>query len=397
MQKLHVLIVGGGFGGIKAALELSHRKDVAVTLLSDQTDFRYYPSLYHTATGGLHNQSSIALTNILPTDRVTLALGTAAHLDRGHKTLTTKEGHIIPYDKLILAIGVVTNYFGIEGLSTYSYGIKSLEEIRRFKNHLHRQLSDDGQPDPNYVIVGAGPTGIELAGALPDYLHKVMAKHGIKHRAVHIDLIESAPRLLPHSSKTTARAVRRQLHRLGVKLYLGQAVQGETADALTINGKPLTSHTVIWTAGMANHPFFETNNFAISDRRKVIVNQRLEAESNIYVIGDNASTPYSGFAQTALHDAVFVADNIIRSLLNKEPKDYRSKKPISVIPAGPHWAAVDWGKLHFSGRKGWLLRELADLSAFHNYEPWWRAAEQWSTEFAGEEDCPICLAKQRSN
>jgi NADH dehydrogenase len=397
MQKLHVLIVGGGFGGIKAALALSHRKDIAVTLLSDRTDFRYYPSLYHTATGGLHNQSSIALTNILPTDKVTLALGTAAHLDRSHKTLITKEGHIIPYDKLILAIGVVTNYFGIDGLSTYSYGIKSLEEIRRFKNHLHRQLSDDGQPDPNYVIVGAGPTGIELAGALPNYLHKIMSKHGVRHRAVHIDLIESAPRLLPRSSKATSRAVRRQLHRLGIKLYLGQAVQGETADALTINGKPLTSHTVIWTAGMANHPFFEVNHFAISDRRKVIVNQRLEAESNIYVIGDNASTAYSGFAQTALHDAVFVADNIMRDLSGKELNDYRPQQPISVIPAGPHWAAVDWGKLHFAGRKGWLLRELADLSAFHNYEPWWKAAEQWSTEFAGEEDCPICLARHRSN
>ena len=397
MRKLHVLIVGGGFGGVKAALELSRRSDIAVTLLSDRTDFRYYPSLYHTATGGLHSQSSIALANIVPTDRVTLALGTADKLDREHKTLTTKEGHLIPYDKLILAIGVVTNYFGIKGLSTYSYGIKSLEEIRRFKTHLHRQLSDDNQPDPNYVIVGAGPTGIELAGALPSYLHKIMSQHGIKHRAVHIDLIEAVPRLLPHSSRATSRAVRRQLHHLGIKLFLGQAVQGETADALTINGKPLISHTVIWTAGMANHPFFETNHFAISDRHKVIINQRLEAEPNIYVIGDNASTPYGGFAQTALHDAVFVADNIVRGLSDKKLKDYRPKQPISVIPAGLHWAAVDWGKFHFAGRKGWLLRELADLLAFHNYEPWWKAAEQWSTEFASEEDCPICLAKQRLN
>ena len=249
MHKLHVLVVGGGFGGIKAALELSKHKEVAVTLLSDRTDFRYYPSLYHTATGGLHNQSSIPLTDILPTDKVTLALGSAATVDRDHKTVTTREGHIIPYDKLILALGVVTNYFGIEGLDKYSYGIKSLEEIQRFKKHLHAQFSDEQKAEPNFVIVGAGPTGIELAGALPAYLRTIMRKHGIRHRAVHVDLIEAAPRLLPHSSKATSRAVRRQLRRLGIKLYLGQTVQGETIDALMVNGKPITSHTVIWTAG----------------------------------------------------------------------------------------------------------------------------------------------------
>src|SRR5690242_430203 len=110
-HKHHVLIVGAGFGGIKAALELSGHDDIAVTLLSDRPTFRYYPSLYHTATGGLHEQSSIPLEKILPTDRVTLALGTADKLDRVHKAVHTKEGHIIPYDTLILALGVVTNYF----------------------------------------------------------------------------------------------------------------------------------------------------------------------------------------------------------------------------------------------------------------------------------------------
>lgn len=392
MHKLHVLIVGGGFGGIKAALELSKHDGVAVTLLSDRPDFRYYPSLYHTATGGLHNQSSIPLTDILPTDKVTLALGTATKLDRDHKTITTTEGHIIPYDTLILALGVVTNYFGIKGLDKYSYGIKSLEEIQRFKTHLHKQLSDSQHPESNFIIIGAGPTGIELAGALPDYLRNIMHKHGINHRAVHVDLIEAAPRLLPHSSKTTSRAVRRQLRRLGVKLYLGQAVQGETIDSLMVNGKPITSHTVIWTAGTANHPFFKQNNFAISDRAKVVVNQYLESEPHIYVIGDNAATPFSGLAQTALYDAQFVADNILKSLNHKKPIGYKPKQPITVIPAGPHWAAVDGKRFHFTGRKGWMVREVADFIGFHDYEPWWKAGEQWTTEFAHEETCPICAA-----
>lgn len=390
-HKHHVLVVGAGFGGIKTALELSRHDGIAVTLLSDQTNFRYYPTLYHTATGGLRTQSSIPLTDILPTDRVTLAHGTAGQVDREHKAVHTTEGHIIPYDTLVLALGVVTNYFGINGLKEYSYGIKSIEEASRFKAHLHEQLIDDRRPDLNYVIVGAGPTGIELAGALPGYLRDIMARHGIKHKAIHIDLIEAGPRLLPRSPKLTSRAVRRQLRKLGIKLYLGQTVQGETADALMINGQPLNSHTVVWTAGTANNPFFDQNKFAINERHKVVVNDFLEAEPNIYVIGDNAATQYSGMAQTALRDALFVSNNIVRALHGDTLQPYKPKQPISIIPAGPMWAAVDWGKLHFYGRAGWALREAADWLGFHDLEPWWKATEQWATEFGAEESCPVCI------
>lgn len=391
-HKHHILIVGGGFGGIKAALELSKQPAVAVTLLSDRPDFCYYPALYHTATGGLRSQTSIPLDSILPTDKVTLAIGHAETLDRTHKTVKTSEGHIIPYDTLIMALGAVTNYFGIKGLPEYSYGIKSRVEVEKLKAHLHQQLLDDHAPDLNYVVVGAGPTGIELAGALPDYLRQIMHNHGIKHRAIHIDIIEALPRLLPRSPKATSRAVRHQLHKLGIKVYLGQAVEGETADALMVSGKPITSHTVIWTAGMATNPFFATNSFALSPRHKVTVDAYLEAEPNIYVLGDSAETSFSGFAQTALHDARLVSSNIMRKLSGKRPKKYRPKQPISIIIAGPKWAAVDWGRWHFYGRLGWLLRQAADWDAFSEFERWWPATEQWSTEFGSEESCAVCVA-----
>lgn len=395
-NKQHVLIVGGGFGGVKAALELSARPDVAVTLLSDKPDFRYNPSLYHTATGGLRGQSSISLEQILPTDKVTLALGTAEKLDRKHRTITTKEGHIIPYDTLVLALGTVTNYFGIKGLAEYSFGIKSIEDAEEFKNHLHAQLTAEHKPDLNYVIVGAGPTGIELAGALPEYLHKIMRAHAINHRAVHIDLIEAAPRLLPRSPKPISRAVKRQLKKVGVRLYVGQAVQGETADALMVNGKPITSHTVVWTAGMANSSFFEVNNFTVDQRHKVMVDEHLQAEDNMYVIGDNAATPFSGMAQTALRDAKFVAADIAQQLAHEKRTAYKPKKPISIIPAGEYWAAVEWGKLHFSGKRGWILREAADWVGFHDLEPWWKATEQLFTEFGTEESCAACATAEQS-
>lgn len=394
-MKKNVLIVGGGFGGVKAALELAKQPDdFEVTLVSEHEHFRYYPELYHTATGGLRTQTSIRIRDILAGKNVTFLKAKAEKLHRESRTIETSDGQKLSYDTLILALGVVTNYFGIKGLKEYSYGIKSPEEAAEFKAELHKQLTDEHTPDKHYVIVGAGPTGIELAGALPGYIEKIMANHGIKHKAVHIDLIEAAPRLLPRSPKSTSRAVRRQLRRLGIRLYLGQAVQGETADALTINGKPLSSHTVVWTAGMANNPFFEANKFAVDERHKVLVDEFMKAEDDIYVLGDNAATPFSGLAQTALYDAIFVTTNLRRAANGQELKRYHPKQPISIIPAGPHWAAVDWGKFHFAGKKGYVLRQAADLVAFHDLEPWWKATEQWFTEFGEQETCDICTAAE---
>lgn len=392
MGKAKVLIVGGGFGGVKAALELAKNPKAEITLLSNQTEFRYYPSLYHTATGGDKRNSSIPLNKLLP-ESIKLLEGEATTVDKRAKTITTTDGRTLNYNYLILALGVVTNYFGIEGLEEFSYSIKSIPEIKRFKDHLHKQLIDDKQPDLNYVIVGAGPTGIELSGALPEYLRKIMANHGVKNKAIHIDLIEASPRLLPRMPKDTSAMVKRQLKRIGVKLFVAQTVQAETANGLMINGKPVKSHTVVWTAGVTNHPFFKANNFTITPRGKVAVDAYLQADDSIYVIGDNANTPYSGLAQTALHDGITAANNIMRLIDGKDQRGYKVVKPITVIPAGPHWAAVNWGKLHLYGWMGWVLREAADLIAFHDYEPWWRAGKQFLTEFEVQEDCPVCAAK----
>ncbi len=393
MALTKIVIVGGGFGGVKAALMLAKDDRMAVTLVSDKANFRYYPSLYHTATGGTARNSSIPLKNLLP-ENVQFIEQAVVSLDKKAKQIITGDGQKIDYDSLVLALGVVTNYFGIAGLKDYSYSIKSSEEVARFKAHLHKQIQDDHKPDLNYVIVGAGPTGIELAGALPEYLRHIMKTHGIARKALHIDLVEAAPRLLPRMPSDTSRAVLKRLKKLGVKLYLGQTVQGETADELTINGKPIRSHTVVWTAGVSNHPFFKENNFTINGRGKVMTDVYLQAEDNIYVIGDNANTPYSGLAQTALYDGLFVAHNLRRQLSGKSLRSYRPKQPITVIPAGKNWAVVNYGQFRFYGRLGWLLREAADLLAFHDYEPWWKAGRQWLTEFEDQDSCPVCATNQ---
>jgi NADH dehydrogenase len=389
-KKEKVLIIGGGFGGVKAAHTLAQNPHFDVSLMSNDTDLRYYPTLYLSATGKSRSNSSIPLQRIFHGLNVTLIDANAATLDRKAKTITTTEGQAFAFDKLILALGVVTNYFGIPGLADYSYSIKTQDEAAKFKRHLHQQLVEERRPDLNYIVVGAGPTGIELAGALPDYLKQIMKNHGLKDRKIHIDLIEAMPRMLPTFPKSTSRAVTRQLKRLGIKVYLNSKVEGETADELTVNGKPIRSHTVVWTAGISNNPFFTSNQFVLMARGKVGVDSYLQAEPNIFVIGDNANTVFSGLAQTALYDGKFVAENLIRQSEDKTMRNYNPNKPISVIPAGPLWAAVIWSKLKMSGSLGYLLREAADLKGFHDLEPWPTATKQFFTQFLNQDDCNVC-------
>jgi NADH:ubiquinone reductase (H+-translocating) len=399
MSKQKILVVGGGFGGIKAALELSkgdHSK-FDITLVSDQANFRYYPALYRTATGGVVAGSSIPLMTILSDQKVEVIQGAAEAIDRKARTLTLAGGEVLDYDVIILGLGVVTNYFGIPGMEDFSYSIKSFDAIKRFKEHLHKQIEDERRPDLNYVIVGAGPTGIELAGALPEYLRKVMAIHSVKQKAVYIDLIEAAPRLLPRMPQSVSLSVGSRLRRKGVKLYTDSAVQGLEADQLIVGGKPIKSHTVVWTAGITNHPFFSNNRFMLTPRGKVVTNLYLEADDNVFVVGDNANTPYSGMAQTAMHDGEYVADIIKRRAKGKEPRSYQIHKPITVIPVGEHWATVSWGKITLSGISGWGLRELADLVAFTDYEPWWKAGRQWVIGLQEEEPCRICQEAMHQN
>lgn len=391
MAKQKVVIVGGGFGGVKAALSLANDERFLVTLVSDKKYFEYHPTLYHTATGGLLSQSQIPLATIFANKPVKLVIDKAVKLDRKKHELTTASGKTWVYDNIILGLGTVTNYFGIKGLEEYSYGIKSIEDVLAFKRHIHQQLIDKRKPDMHYVIVGAGPTGVELAGALPSYLYRIMKNHGIRDRSVRVHLVEGAPRVLPNMPKTTSRAVRRRLRHLGVQLHLGKPVEGATAEGLTVGGKSIRSNTIVWTAGTANNPFFSENGFVFGPRGKVAVNVYLQADDNVYVIGDNANTPYSGMAQTAVLDGDFVAENLKRQLDGKELKPYKPKRPIYVTPVGYGWAAAVWGKLEFFGTIGWLLRKAADAKAFGELQSPMEAAKQWFTEFGEQEDCQVCV------
>lgn len=389
-RKTKVLILGGGFGGIKTALELADDTAFDVTLISDQSDFRYYPTLYQAATGGRMTASSIPLSEIFKNKKVSIQKQTAKKLDRQGRMVKMSSGAECEYDILIIALGVVTNYFGIKGLKEYSYGIKSQSESQELRDHIHKLLLDEGKPDVNYVVIGGGPTGVELAGALPSYIKHVMKMHRLKPKKLNIELVEAAPRLMPRMPKDYSKAVARRLRKLGVKLCLNQAVQAETVDTLIVGGRDIKSRTVVWTAGVTNHPFFDNNKFSFGEHGKVQVDEYLQAEPDIFVAGDNADTPFSGMAQTALYDGKFLASNLKRLSEGKKQRPYRAKRPAYVTPVGPRWAALLWGKVHFYGWLGWVMRSAADYIGYHDYEPWRMATKHWIAAYQNENNCRVC-------
>ncbi len=376
---MNITIVGGGFGGVKAALELSKKKKNQITLISNNKNFQYYPALFSTATGHSYRESWVPLERIFRKHKnVRIVIDTITRIDPENHNIFS-ESRTYKYDELIMALGSVTTYFGIEGLDVYAFGIKSESEIRALQQHIMADMADGREDERNYVIIGAGPTGVELAGALGEYIRVLRKHYGIRKKSMRISLIEAAPRVLPRLSEQSSKRAEERLKSLGVHVETNKKVERQTADSLVVNGRPLKTQTVIWTSGVTNAPFFKANaeHFDLNDRGKVKVDEFMRARAHVYVIGDNSNTPYAGLAQTALHDAIFVAKH-----LKGSKKTYKPKLPPCVIPVGHAWSLFEWGKLRFGGWPGAVLRRAADLIGYHDVLPigWaigaWRASSK---------------------
>ncbi|MGV9001906.1 MAG: NAD(P)/FAD-dependent oxidoreductase [Candidatus Saccharimonadaceae bacterium] len=385
---MQIIVVGGGFAGVKTALELSKNKKAQVTLISDKPDFQYYPALYSTTTGGSHLQSWVPLGEIFADhDNVNIIIDSITSIDKASQTIKTASGATHEYKTLVLALGSITTYFGIEGLDHYAYGIKSHDEIVRLKQHLLRSFSTANTADANFLIIGAGPTGVELASSLGAYLKHLKKKAGHSQPRASISIIEAAPRVLPRMSEQASAKVEARLKKIGVHVELGKKVEAETADSLIVSGRPIKSHTVIWTSGVANNPFFKANEsqFNLAPNGRVIVDTHMRTDPHVYVIGDNAATPYGGLAQTALHDAIYVS----KQILGKSNKKYKAKQPPVVVPIGEGWAIFEYKKINFGGWLGSMVRQAADFTGYRDVLPFGQSLGVLHTQTVKEEDVII--------
>lgn len=384
---MHVVVVGGGFAGVKAALELCKRQIGKITLISDQSYFLHHATLYATATGKSTEESVIPLNVIFAEHpNVEIVEDRVEAFDPSRKLLRSnkKEYH---YDKLVLALGSVTTFFGIEGMAEHSYGIKTLEEIRKFHDHIHDEVVHQ-KLDREYFVIGAGPTGIEMAGALNAYLKQLKVLHRLKHSQSKVTLVEAAPQIVPRMSKTAAHKVSTALRKQGIKVLVNHKVNALDDERIVIDGKPHATTTAIWTSGVANNIFFKNNaeHFHLAPNGRVNVNPYLEALDDVYVIGDNATIKFSGMAWPAMHQATHVAKNIARLATKRPQKKYRPRSVPTGLPVGEDWGYIEWHGVYLAGKSGAVVRRWMELYGYCQLVPYKVALPVWRSHNLSDVD-----------
>ena len=404
LLKMHknIVIVGGGFGGVRCALRCAKclPKGVRITLITDKPYMQYYAAFYRALAGGDPMEACVPLSDIFKGTRVNVIQDALLRVEPSAGIAHGASGGRYPFDRLVLSLGAEPSTFGIPGVKEHAYTLRSLDQTLRLKRHLHDTMAEaarlpekERSAHANIVVIGAGATGTEVAGELASYARNIAKAHGVSPSAVTIDLVEAMPRVLPFLEERVSRRVERRLQELGVHLFLGRGVEAEDSDGLRLRDVTFKSKTVIWTAGVKANALLAAIPGVSTDKRgRVIVDEHLRAKDldRIFVIGDGASTPLSGTAQTALQDADHVVDVLSRECSGRAPRSYRPAKPAYAVPVGPQWAVVVFGPIRAFGRLGWWLRRAADLKVYMLYLPPMKALRAFWAGSRRVEACETC-------
>ena len=381
-----VVVIGGGFGGLTAARGL-RRAAVRLTLVDRQNHHLFQPLLYQVATAGLAAPSVAApLRYILRHQRnATMLLGNVERIDVAHRRVLF-DGQSLPYDTLVLAPGATHSYFGHEQWSPHAPGLKTLDDALRIRAQVLSAFERaEAAADPHrrrallsFVVVGGGPTGVELAGTLAE-----IARHTLRGEFRRIDpaaarvmLLEAGPRLLPaFRSEQSARA-RRALDRLGVEVRTDTAVTAIEAGRVLAGGEWIDSATVLWAAGVAASPLGADLGVPRDRAGRVLVCPDLTVPGHpeIFVVGDLAAVrdgerPVPGVAPAAKQMGRYVAGAIRDRLADRQPEPFRYRDQGSLATIGRRAAVVELGRVDLWGLPAWwfwLAAHLYFLIGFRN-------------------------------
>ena len=407
-QKHRVIVVGGGFGGIRASLELAkHSDEFDVTLISDKPHFEYHAALYRVVTGRSPLEVCIPLSTIFEESPVKVIEDTIQTVYPKTKQIIGKDGSKYSYDSLILALGSECAYLNVPGLKEHSFTLRSIDDALRLKEHIHETfinaaigLKNSQRRPIHLVLVGGGPTGVELSGELAIYARHMARHHHLDPNTIIIDLFEAGDRLLGMLDKRVSEMAFERLHQLGVNIFLNTPILENRIEAVYLADMKLKTKTLIWTAGvMTNQLYAKVKGFTFSNSGKILVDLSMQAKGmhDLYVIGDAAASMYSGMAQTAVYDGAFVADCIRRKLQGRPLQTYKPNKPISAIPVGPGWSIVVTRLGVISGKLGWIFRRAADLKFFNSILSPKKALVVFSDGYKLSETCTICAKPDRSH
>ncbi|KHM52951.1 pyridine nucleotide-disulfide oxidoreductase [Anaerovibrio lipolyticus] len=369
----HVVIVGAGFGGV-AAMKALKNVNVKITWV-DRTNYHLFqPLLYQLSTAVLSTDDISFPVRAMFRKRknMDLFMAKATGIDGKNKILHTNHGDI-SYDYLIVAAGATNNFFGMENVEKYSYGMKTIQEALHIRNHaLHMFERANKQEDSEeerrkmltFVCVGGGPTGVEEAGALAELVAVQKLDYpNLNFDEVSIKLIEATDRVLPMMPDNLQKYTLDVLKKKGVEVMLNTQVADCSEDGLTLkDGTFIPSRTVIWAAGVRAHDLASTIGAECDRAGRVIVEKTLQVPGypEIFAIGDNAhflqdGRPLPTVAPVANQEARAAADNIVRMIKGEKLQEFVYKDYGSMATIGRCEAVVSWGFLKIGGFFAWVI------------------------------------------
>ena len=368
----HVVIIGGGFGGLSAARALRNA-DVRVTLLDRRNHHVFQPLLYQVATATLSPGDIAAPIRwiLRRAKNVRVLLAEAARIDIGTRRVELTDGAALDYDWLIVATGSSHAYFGHGDWEPNAPGLKTLEDaigIRRriliaFERAEREEDARRLRELLTFVLVGGGPTGVELAGTLAEIARQTLRDEfqSIDTARARILLVEAGPTILPTFPEKLRDAARASLQRLGIEVREGTAVTAVDAHGVMMGAERVDAGTVLWAAGVAASGLVKTLGVPLDRAGRVIVEPDLSIPGHpeVFVVGDAAAFMQGGkllpgVAQTAMQGARHAAQTILRRLRGEQPTPFVYRDLGSMAIVGRRAAVSDLGWIRFSGALAWL-------------------------------------------
>jgi NADH dehydrogenase len=367
-----IAIVGAGFGGLQAALHLA-RLPVKITLIDRRNYHTFQPLLYQVATAGLSPAEIAAPIRWIVRGRrnIEVLLGEVQDFDLQLRRVKLPDLEL-PYDYLIVAAGASHAYFGHDEWEPFAPGLKTIEDALEIRRRVllafeldERQTASGGAQQPlNFVIVGGGPTGVELAGTLAEIARQVLANEfqSIDPKSTRIILLEGGPRILPVYPEDLSRSAQEQLRHLGVDVRTSTMVTGVKPGVVQMGEAHLSAAVILWAAGVAASPLGKKLGAPIDRAGRVLVNPDLSIPGHpeIFVIGDLASLKdkngqmIPGVAPVAMQEGRAVAHNIARELRSESRRDFHYFNKGNLATIGRAAAVAEFGKVHISGFLAWL-------------------------------------------